>query len=116
MDNGVRVQHTDLANGRWRSLSLMAQLGNTGSEVERALKWQEKGNEEYVRLAFERALELLDLTIADPNNRKRLKEITRTRELLVDYFFASNTFQSTPQSWRNYFLAFAVAARAGVQL
>ncbi len=114
MDNAVGVQHKDLAAGRWQSLSLMAQLGNVGSEVERALKWQEKGNDEYARLAFERALELIDLTIADPGNRKRLKEITRMRELLVDYFFASNESRSTPQSWRNYFLAFAVAARAGV--
>ena len=110
----MNAQHKDLAGGRWQSLSLMAQLGNAGSEVERALKWKEKGNEEYARLAFERALELIDLTIADPKNRKRLKEITRTRELLVDYFFANNDFHSTSQSWHNYFLAFAVAARMGV--
>lgn len=108
----MNIQHQELAKGRWQSLSLMAQLGNAGSEVERALKWKEKGNEEYARLAFERALELIDLTIADPKNRKRLREITRTRELLVDYFFANNDFHSTLQSWHNYFLAFAVAARA----
>ena len=110
----MNMEHKDLAEGRWQSLSLMAQLGNTGSEVERALKWKEKENEEYSRLAFERALELIDLTIADPKNIKRLKEITRMRELLVDYFFASNEFHSTPESWRNYFLAFAVAARANL--
>lgn len=115
MGNGISmVQHRDLAEGRWQSLSLMAQLGNAGSEVERALKWKEKGHEEYSRLAFERALELIDLTIADPKNSKRLKEIVRTREMLVDYFFADNEFHSTPQSWRNYFLAFAIAARAGI--
>lgn len=113
MDNKMNSQHKDLAAGRWQSLSLMAQLGNAGSEVERALKWKEKGYEEYSRLAFDRALELIDLTIADPKNRKRLKEITRTRELLVDYFFADNEHHSTAQSWRNYFLAYAVAARVG---
>lgn len=111
MDNKVTLQHKDLAGGRWQSLSLMAQLGNAGSEVERALKWEEKGNAEYSRLAFERALELIDLTIADPKNNRQLREITRTRELLVDYFFAENEYHSTAQSWRNYFLAFAVAAR-----
>lgn len=108
------IQHKDLASGRWQLFSLITQLGNAGSEVERALKWQEKGNAEYSRLAFERALELVDLTLADPKNRKRLKEITRMRELLVDYFFASNEFQSTPQSWHNYFLAYAASARAHV--
>lgn len=108
------MQHKELAEGRWQSLSLISQLGNVGSEVERALKWKEKGNAEYSRLAFERALELIDLTIADPKNSKRLKEIVRMREMLVDYFFADNEYHSTPQSWHNYFLAFAVAARAGV--
>ena len=37
-------------------------MANVGSEVERALNWQAKGNKEYSRLAFERALELLDFT------------------------------------------------------
>ncbi len=114
MDTGMNAQHKDLAAGRWQSLTLISQLGNAGSEVERALRWKEKGNAEYSRLAFERALELIDLTIADPKNNKRLREITRMREMLVDYFFAENEFRSTPESWRKYFLAFAVAARAGM--
>jgi hypothetical protein len=113
MDSGMNAQHQELAAGRWQSLSLMAQLGNVGSEVERAIKWKEKGNEEYSRLAFDRALELIDLTIADPKNSRRLREITRMRELLVDYFFADNEFRSTPKQWRDYFLAYAVAARVG---
>jgi hypothetical protein len=44
-------------------LSLLEQLAYTGSEVERALNRAAKGNAEYSVLAFDRALELLDLTI-----------------------------------------------------
>lgn len=103
------IQHHELAAGRWRSLSLLEQLANTGSEVERALSWSSKGNTEYSALAFERALELLDLTIADPKNRTRLKEVTRLREALLDYFEGPNEFGSTPAAWRSYFQAYGMA-------
>jgi hypothetical protein len=49
-------------------------MAHIGSEVERAMAWRQKNNPEYSRMAFERALELLELTIADPQSRRRLKE------------------------------------------
>ena len=101
-------QHRDLAAGRWRSFTLLEQLANTGSEVERALNWAAKGNAEYSALAVDRALELLGLTIADPKNRHRLRELTRLREALLDYFKGSNEFASTPASWRAYFHAYGM--------
>ena len=107
----MTVQHRELAAGRWFQFSLIEQMANTGSEVERALNWQQRGNAEYTTRAIERALELLDLTIADARNRGRLKELTRLREVLVDYFYADNGFGSSPARWRTYFNAFAVAAR-----
>jgi hypothetical protein len=109
----MTVQHRELAAGRWYQFSLVEQLANTGSEVERALNWKQRGNAEYSTRAIERALELLDLTIADPRHRGRLRELTRVREALVDYFYADNGFGSSPARWRTYFNAFAVAARAG---
>jgi hypothetical protein len=79
--------HQGLAAGRWFTLSLVEQLANVGSEIERAIRWRGKGNAEYGRRAFERALELLDLTIADEKHRSRLRELTRLREALADYFW-----------------------------
>jgi len=67
------AQHRDLAGGRWRELSLVEQLANVGSEVECALSWAAKDNEDYSRKALERALELLSLTITDPRHRLRLR-------------------------------------------
>ena len=55
-------QHPELAMGRWFELSLVDQLANVGGEVERAIRWRGKGNIDYSRRAFERALELLDLS------------------------------------------------------
>ncbi len=109
----MTVQHRELAAGRWCQLSLVEQLANIGGEVERALNWRQRGNVEYSTRAIERALELLDLTIADARHRGRLRELTRVREALVDYFYADNGFGSSPARWRTYFNAFAVAARAG---
>ena len=106
----MNVQHRDLAAGRWQSFHLTVQLANFGCEVERALVWRAKNNSEYSRLALERALELLGLTISDPRHRHRLAELTRLREVLLDYFVGDNQFGSTDSNWRNYFYGFSYAA------
>lgn len=67
-------QHQQLASGRWRELSFFEQMANVGSEVERAIKWKNKNNTDFSRQAFERALELLDLTINDGKNKKSSKK------------------------------------------
>lgn len=105
------IQHKNLAEGKWQVMSFFEQMANVGSEVERTLKWKEKENEEYSKLAFERALELLDLTLADKKNFSRLKELARTREALADYFVFENEYHSSPKSWRDYFFVFNYAAR-----
>jgi len=104
-----RYYHKSLAGGRWRKLSFIEQMANVGSEVFRAIKWRQKNSKDS-QLAFERALELLDLTIEDKKNQKRgrLKEILRVRELLAD-FFTENKYKSQTKDWKNYFMAFAVA-------
>jgi hypothetical protein len=107
----MSFQHQNLAGGKWDDMNLMEQLANVGSEVERAIKWKEKNNPQYCQMAFERALELLDLTISDAKNLSRLKEITRVRELLGDYFAANNSFSSSDNQWRKYFYSFNYAAR-----
>ena len=104
-------QHKELAAGRWRKLSFLEQMANIGSEVERALRWQAKQNPDYSRKAFERALELVDLTLDSVSGRARFKELARMREAIVDYFAGSNQFGSTETSWKRYFLPFAYAAR-----
>jgi len=104
-------QHKDLAAGRWQQLSFIEQMANIGSEVERAINWKNKNNQQYSTMAFERALELLDLTIEGEKLTTHLKELTRLREVLADYFAGKNSYGSTPQNWHSYFHAFSFAAR-----
>jgi hypothetical protein len=102
--------HRDLAGGRWQTLSFMEQMANVGSEIERTIRWREKGRSDIAGRAFQRALELLDLTIGDPRNRSRLRELCRVREMAADHFVFDNEYRSTDDSWRRYFMAFTRAA------
>ncbi|MDD5382158.1 MAG: hypothetical protein PHH60_00675 [Candidatus Margulisbacteria bacterium] len=106
----MNYQHKALALGKWNNLTFMEQMANIGSEVERTISWSKK-NADYSRQAFERALELLDLTIADKKNLLRLKELARLREVLADYFLFDNVYNSSDKKWQDYFLAFNYAAR-----
>ena len=108
----MKFQHQALSSTGWYSLSLMEQMANIGSEVERTILWRKKGNHAYSRMALERALELIYLTIADSKNKNRLKELTRLRELLLDYFWEDNQFSSSDMFWHKYFYNFAYAVRA----
>lgn len=104
--------HADLAAGRWRTLPLIEQLANVGSEVGRAARWYGKDHQRCEQ-AFIRALELLDMTIADDRWRGRRKELTRSRELLCDAMQGGATYGSDLAALDRYFFHFAVAARAG---
>lgn len=105
-------EHKQLAAGRWQELSFFEQMANVGSEIERAIKWRKKGNTAYMTLAFERALELLDLTIKGTRNKPKLRELTRVREALADHFAFDNTYRTTEKSWQSYFYCFTFAARS----
>ena len=103
-------QHPDLAAGRWNHFSLAEQLANVGSEVGRMVRWRER-DPRLTSRAFNRALELLDLTLADPRWRNRLREIARVRELLCHATLGKPAYGTTLEDLDRYFLAFAVAAR-----
>ncbi len=104
--------HQTLADGRWFKLTLIEQLANIGADVGRAINWGKKGNRELSTAAFYRALELLSLSIDDPQNRSRLKELTRLYEVLVDYFAGDNIYGSSDLLWDHYFTPFNYVARA----
>jgi hypothetical protein len=110
MDHKLNFLHKELAKGRWFELSLMEQLANVGTDIERTIQWKKRGKLEDSQKAFERALDLLTLTIIDPKHKGRLKELTRTREALIDYFMYDNEYQTSDEIWQKYFYSFNYAA------
>jgi hypothetical protein len=114
MDSPMTHQHQSLAQGRWSQMLLAEQMANIGSEVDRAFHWRAKNNAPFCEKAIDRALELLDLSLASAKGFPRLKELARTREALVDYFLGNNGYQSDENSLRKYFLSFAVLVRKNV--
>ncbi len=105
---GVNLQHQNLAGGKWQAMSLAEQLGNIGSEYERAWSWKQKNNLPYFEKAFFRMIELIDLTLTDPRWKGlRLREIARLREQVCEEL----TETGKTKSLSKYFLQFAVEAR-----
>lgn len=95
---------------RWFTLSIADQLGNVGSEVGRARKWQGK-DEELFWDAAGRALELLDLTREDARWRSRRVELDRARETVADAFLGGREYGSQLADLENYFMQFALFSR-----
>ncbi len=104
------IKHRKLASGAWQKFSLVEQLGNIGSEIGRMRKWQFKDKKLY-KNAFQRTLELFDLTIEDRRWQKRLKEITRAREVFCDTVAGRKGYKTSLENLEHYFFQYALAAR-----
>jgi len=102
--------HRDLQKGKWNKLNLIEQMANIGSEVSRTINWKKKSQPD-AQKSFYRALELIELTLDDPKNKSRTKEINRVKEMLVDWYLGNPLYRSTDQDWQEYFLQFNFAAR-----
>lgn len=102
--------HKGLTQERWNLFSMVEQLANVGADVGRVIRGRNQRDQVYSDAALDRALELLDLSIADPKNKKFLKELLRVRETLVDYFMYDNEYGSSDQLWEDYFYCFGYAA------
>ena len=111
------ARHAALAAGKWSSYSLVEQMGNIGSEVERALRAVETGNPDRRDRALDRALELFDLTAADGRwHGGRRREVLRAREYVCRVVFGGGALPGDADFLRRYFLQFAVAARVAARV
>lgn len=105
------MPHSDTLARRWAGFSLAEQLGNIGSEYERALANKNKGAAARFQNASDRLLELLDLTLSDPRWRdRRLVELARLREQVCEELFALNP--ANQPTLQKYFYYFALEARS----
>lgn len=106
--------HEELAAGRWFTLSLVEQLANIGSEVDRTIRAAAAGRTDRRDRAMDRALELFDLTARDERWRgHRRREVLRAREQYCELVLGERE-QADARSaagLSRYFMQFAVAAR-----
>lgn len=110
----MTLLHRDLTREKWQSMDFLMQMANVGTEIGRTINWKLK-DEEKSDSAFERGLELLDLTIDDSKNRSHLSELCRLKEVLVDYFVYDNAYGSTDEKWNSYFYGFSHAAAVNLK-
>jgi hypothetical protein len=103
--------HKNLTLEHWSEFSFDEQMGNIGSEVGRIIIWRKKEDPKYSKMAFEKRLELLQLTIEDPKNKARLKKLNNLEKILKDYFYGNDKHGYTDETLDKYFLQYALAAR-----
>ena len=106
------VQHKKQSQGDWHKRPFLEQIANIGSEVYRAINWRKKNNEEYAELAFERSLELFDLSKGSKLLYSEYKELLRMREIWVDYFKYDNVYNSTEEDINKYFMYSTIASKS----
>jgi len=90
----------------WFKLSTFEQLAYIGRSVSIAIDWRKKDDQFQMHDEIEKTFKLLELTIVDPKNVKRLREIIVVKELLVDDFCGDNEYRSTNEAWYKYFAFF----------
>jgi hypothetical protein len=93
-------------------MSLVEQMANIGSEVDRVFRGAEQGRPDRLDGAIDRALELFDLTASDERHRgPRRRGILTARESFCAAILSDDVSQTDRDSLSRYFLHFAVAAR-----
>ena len=74
--------HKNLESAKWQKFSMKQRELMIANELNRAKNWIEKNDLEEVNNCYERALELLDLTVEITKSGNRLKEYLRLREIV----------------------------------
>ena len=93
---------------RWQKLSLIEQLANIGSEIYRVKMWQGK-DEKLFENSIIRVLDLFNLTLSDPKNKGRLKEVAIAKELFLDAVYnGGKEYRTSLDDLDKYFYQFAL--------
>lgn len=93
---------------KWQSYSFYQQMGNIASELGRVILFESRQDLKHRDSALWRLLELVDLTVENPGNRNRRKELCRFKEVLADWYSGRNDYEVRPESLKNYAMQFAL--------
>jgi len=100
-----------MSEEKWHEKNLAWQMGNIGSEILRAKNREDKGDFTGRQNALERVLELLDFTLSDQKNRRRLKEAARLREVVACLYANCLDYNISLSDIKKYLLPFGILAR-----
>ena len=73
---------------RWTSFSESQQILMIANELNRAIHWIRHGRRHAVNLCYERAFELLDLTVGTAKKSTLRRELLRAREVMAGQYAA----------------------------
>ena len=107
--------HKDITIEYWSNMTIEMQLANIGSEAERAINLMKESSSDYLWHSIDRLLDLIDLTIKVEKNFFRLRELSRLREVFVDYIINNNSYNTTDNFFHEYYLFFGLRARAQIK-
>ena len=96
---------TDIRS-RWYAMPISLQISNIGSEVSRAIRWKNSGNNDRKESFCKKAISFLELSLEDPKNVNRKDELSFCIEELTDYFFGDNVYGTTDEMLHKYYDAF----------
>ena len=76
---------------RWQKFTRREQLLFLGSELERARVWQAQDPEKF-RSALERALEFIDLSLADSQWRENIYQMLYLRQAIAELYLGQGRY------------------------
>jgi hypothetical protein len=82
----ILKHHKNLTTEKWSGFTSGKQLIMIANELNRAKNWIVREDQREVKLCYERALELLCLTIACVKRHSFLRELCRFKEILCGMF------------------------------
>ena len=80
------TQHATLSPERWARFSLDQQVLMIANEMQRASRLLTPDRDAWLRLAYERVLRLVDLTVAAQPKRTLRRELLRWRDLVAELY------------------------------
>ncbi len=98
--------HKNLTQERWSRLSKRDQILNIASELSRASNWLKEKDFETTKDCYERAFQLVDLTLNGDKWQDKRREIARFREVLA-YLYLNKTSPLLCQFFHNWLIGFS---------
>lgn len=91
--------------------TIHVQLGTIGAEIGRACSWQLNSSYGNPDDCIIRATNYLNVLLSSKNlSYGKRREIARIKEVLNDWYYGDNLYQTTLADWDRYFIPFSIAA------